>query len=127
MILWPVFQSDISKIIKCYNLVIGYWSYFIVSIFGDGQRICNKQETLRVKDDELHQILQDMRARDSTINEIADKLQETAEAAETAASAARSIDEERRFLSSELERLKQDHEKQVEVSLLRVMITLLNP
>ncbi|PUZ68366.1 hypothetical protein GQ55_2G021700 [Panicum hallii var. hallii] len=77
-------------------------------------------ETLRVKDDELHQLLQDIRARDSTINEIADKLQETAEAAETAASAARSIDEERRYLSSEIERLKQDHEKQVEVSLLRL-------
>jgi len=77
-------------------------------------------ETLRVKDDELHQLLQDIRARDSTINEIADKLQETAEAAETAASAANSIDEERRFLLSELERLKQDHEKQVEVSLLRL-------
>ncbi|CAN6196823.1 unnamed protein product [Urochloa humidicola] len=76
-------------------------------------------ETLRVKDDELHQLLQDIRARDSTINEIAGKLQETAEAAETAASAAHSIDEERRLLSSELERLKQDHEKQVEVSLLR--------
>ncbi|XP_066389392.1 uncharacterized protein [Miscanthus floridulus] len=77
-------------------------------------------ETLRVKDDELHQLLQDIRARDSTINEIAEKLQETAEAAETAASAARSIDEERRFFTSELERLKQDHEKQVEASLLRL-------
>jgi len=41
--------------------------------------------------------LQDVRARDSTINEIADKLQETAEAAETAASAALSIDEEKIF------------------------------
>ncbi|KAL6647809.1 hypothetical protein ACP70R_015246 [Stipagrostis hirtigluma subsp. patula] len=78
------------------------------------------EETLRVKDDELHQLLQDIRARDSTISEIADKLQETADAAETAASAARSIDEERRILSSELERLKQDHEKQVEQSLLRL-------
>jgi peptide deformylase len=67
--------------------------------------------------------LQDIRARDSTINEIADKLQETAEAAETAASAARSIDEERRFFTLELERLKQDHEKQVEASLLRVTIS----
>ncbi|CAD6213349.1 unnamed protein product [Miscanthus lutarioriparius] len=61
-------------------------------------------ETLRVKDDELHQLLQDIRARDSTINEIEEKLQEIAEAAETAASAARSIDEERRFFTSELER-----------------------
>ncbi|KAL6880539.1 hypothetical protein ACP4OV_012104 [Aristida adscensionis] len=77
-------------------------------------------ETLRVKDDELHQLLQDIRARDSTISEIADKLQETADAAETAASAARSIDEQRRFLSSELERLKQDHEKQAELSSIRL-------
>ncbi|XBI91530.1 hypothetical protein VPH35_028829 [Triticum aestivum] len=77
-------------------------------------------ETLRVKDDELHQLLQDIRARDSTIREITDKLQETAEAAETAASAAHAIDEARRFLSSELERLKQDQENQVELSLLRL-------
>ncbi|XP_006657432.1 switch-associated protein 70-like [Oryza brachyantha] len=77
-------------------------------------------ETLRVKDDELHQLLQDIRARDATIREITDKLQETASAAETAASAAHSIDEQRRFLSSELERLKQDQEKQIELSLLRL-------
>ncbi|XP_010228409.1 uncharacterized protein LOC100826067 isoform X2 [Brachypodium distachyon] len=77
-------------------------------------------ETLRVKDDELHQLLQDIRARDSTIREITDKLQETAEAAETAASAAHSIDEGRRILSSELERLKKDQENQVELSLLRL-------
>lgn len=100
---------------------------FLFLFVGNGQHICNQQETLRVKDDELHQLLQDIRARDSTINDIAGKLQETAEAAETAASAACSIDEERRFLSSELERLKQDHEKQVEVYMLRVMITLLKP
>ncbi|XP_048556661.1 differentially expressed in FDCP 6 homolog isoform X2 [Triticum urartu] len=80
----------------------------------------SKEETLRVKDDELHQLLQDIRARDSTIREITDKLQETAEAAESAASAAHAIDEARRFLSSELERLKQDQENQVELSLLRL-------
>ena len=95
---------------------------FLFLFFWQWQCICDQQETLRVKDDELHQLLQDIRARDSTINEIAEKLQETAEAAETAASAARSIDEERRFFTSELERLKQDHEKQVEASLLRVTI-----
>uniref|UniRef100_A0A3B6DD43 PH domain-containing protein n=1 Tax=Triticum aestivum TaxID=4565 RepID=A0A3B6DD43_WHEAT len=65
-------------------------------------------------------IMMDIRARDSTIREITDKLQETAEAAETAASAAHAIDEARRFLSSELERLKQDQENQVELSLLRL-------
>jgi peptide deformylase len=82
-----------------------------------------RQETLRVKDDELHQLLQDIRARDSTIREITDKLQETAEAAQTAASAAHSIDEARRILSSELERLKKDQETQVELSLIRVRTT----
>ena len=81
-----------------------------------------RQETLRVKDDDLHQLLQDIRARDSTIREITDKLQETAEAAQTAASAAHSIDEARRILSSELECLKQEHENQVDFSLLRVTI-----
>ncbi|XP_044966034.1 uncharacterized protein LOC123426292 isoform X2 [Hordeum vulgare subsp. vulgare] len=65
-------------------------------------------------------IMMDIRARDSTIREITDKLQETAEAAETAASAAHAIDEARRFLSSELECLKQDQENQVELSLLRL-------
>jgi len=77
-------------------------------------------ETLRVKDDELHQLLQDIRARDSTIMEIADKLQETAEAAQTAASAAHSIDEARRILSSELECLREEQENQVELSLIRL-------
>ena len=75
---------------------------FLFLFFWQWQCICNQQETLRVKDNELHQLLQDVRARDSTINEIADKLQETAEAAETAASAALSIDEERGFLRQNL-------------------------
>jgi peptide deformylase len=70
---------------------------FLFLFFWQWQCICNQQETLRVKDNELHQLLQDVRARDSTINEIADKLQETAEAAETAASAALSIYEEKIF------------------------------
>jgi hypothetical protein len=75
---------------------------FLFLFFWQWQCICNQQETLRVKDDELHQLLQDIRARNSTINETADKLQETAEAPETAASAALSIDEERGFLRQNL-------------------------
>jgi methyl-accepting chemotaxis protein len=67
--------------------------------------------------------LQDIRARDSTISEIADKLHETAEAAETAASAARSIDEERRNLSSKVERMKWNHEKEVQLCFLKVINT----
>ncbi|KAG2332896.1 hypothetical protein Bca52824_004076 [Brassica carinata] len=40
------------------------------------------QETLRVKDEELQSLSRELRSRDSTIKEIADKLSETAEAAE---------------------------------------------
>ncbi|KAK2991740.1 hypothetical protein RJ640_002560, partial [Escallonia rubra] len=78
------------------------------------------QETLRVKDDELQNLARDLRARDSTIKEIADKLSETAEAAQTAASAARTMDEQRRIAFVEVERLKKDSEKQLESSTLKV-------
>ncbi|KVH95802.1 Pleckstrin homology-like domain-containing protein [Cynara cardunculus var. scolymus] len=69
-------------------------------------------ETLRVKDEELQNLARDIRARDSTIKEIAEKLTETAEAAEGAASAAHTMDEQRRIASSEVERLKKELEKQ---------------
>ncbi|XP_073005923.1 uncharacterized protein [Typha latifolia] len=78
------------------------------------------KETLRVKDEELQQLSKDIRARDSTIREIADKLTETAEAAEAAASAAHLMDEERRLICAEFERLKKDLEKQLESSLLKL-------
>ncbi|MED6185066.1 hypothetical protein PIB30_053469 [Stylosanthes scabra] len=74
------------------------------------------KETLRVKDDELQNLARDLRARDSTIKEIADKLSETAEAAEAAASAAYTMDEHRRIACAEIERLKKDFEKQQELS-----------
>lgn len=57
----------------------------------------------------------DLRARDSTITEIADKLSETAEAAEAAASAAYTMDEQRRIVCAEIERLRKDSEKQQQV------------
>jgi peptide deformylase len=105
-----ILSLDTEVFLSCFSL-------------GNQQYFCYQQETLRVKDDELHQLLQDIRARDSTINEIADKLHETAEAAETAASAARSIDEERRNLSSKVERMKWNHEKEVQLCLLKVINT----
>ncbi|XP_057441362.1 uncharacterized protein LOC130733249 [Lotus japonicus] len=77
------------------------------------------KETLRVKDEELQNLARDLRARDSTIKDIADKLSETAEAAEAAASAAYTIDEHRRIACAEVERLKKDAEKQQEVSALK--------
>lgn len=89
------------------------------------------RETLRVKDEELQNLARDLRARDSTIKDIADKLSETAEAAEAAASAAYTMDEQRRVACAEIERLKTDLEKQLESSMLKLkeseqMITALS-
>ncbi|KAG1348073.1 switch-associated protein 70 [Cocos nucifera] len=78
------------------------------------------KETLRVKDEELQQLAKDLRARDSTIKEIADKLTETAEAAEAAASAAHAMDDERRLACAEIERLNKEAKKQLESSMLKL-------
>ncbi|XP_008806690.1 switch-associated protein 70-like [Phoenix dactylifera] len=78
------------------------------------------KETLRVKDEELQQLAKDLRARDSTIKEITNKLTETAEAAEAAASAAHAMDEERRLVCAEIERLNKEAEKQLESSMLKL-------
>ncbi|KAL0444720.1 UNVERIFIED_CONTAM: hypothetical protein Slati_2194700 [Sesamum latifolium] len=78
------------------------------------------KETLRVKDEELQNLARDVRARDSTIKEIAEKLSETAEAAEAAASAAHMMDEQRRIAFAEVERLTRDSEKQLESSKLKI-------
>ena len=74
------------------------------------------KETLRVKDEELQNLARDLRARDSTIKEIAEKLSETAEAAEAAAAAAHLMDEQRRTACTEIERLTQDFRKKLESS-----------
>lgn len=78
------------------------------------------QETLRVKDEELQNLARELRARDSTIKEIADKLTETAEAAEAAASAAHIMDDQRRIAFGEIERITKESEKQLESSSLKV-------
>eukprot|EP00262_Sarcandra_glabra_P013815 TRINITY_DN389_c1_g1_i1.p1 TRINITY_DN389_c1_g1~~TRINITY_DN389_c1_g1_i1.p1 ORF type:complete len:543 (-),score=122.81 TRINITY_DN389_c1_g1_i1:86-1594(-) len=78
------------------------------------------KETLRVKDEELQQLARDLRARDSTIKEIAEKLSDTAEAAEAAASAAHAMDEERRIACAEIERLTKDMQNQLESSMLKL-------
>ncbi|KAK8717722.1 hypothetical protein V6N13_044980 [Hibiscus sabdariffa] len=72
------------------------------------------KETLHVKDEELQNLARDLRARDSTIREIADKLSETAEAAQSAASAAYSMDEQRGIACAEIERLTKESEKRKE-------------
>ncbi|KAL3754870.1 hypothetical protein ACJRO7_002034 [Eucalyptus globulus] len=78
------------------------------------------QETLRVKDEELQNLARSVRARDSTIKEIAERLSETAEAAEAAASAAHVMDEQRRIACAEIEHLTKDYEKRVETSKLKL-------
>lgn len=83
------------------------------------------QETLRVKDEELQNLARDLRARDSTINDIAEKLSETAEAAEAAASAAHMMDKQRKIVCAEIQRVKEDSEKQLDASMLKVLPSLL--
>lgn len=78
------------------------------------------KETLKVKDEELQNLARDLRARDSTIRDIAEKLSETAEAAEAAASAAHIMDEQRRLACSEIERLSKASQKRLESSMLKL-------
>ncbi|XP_065851128.1 uncharacterized protein [Euphorbia lathyris] len=78
------------------------------------------KETLKVKDEELQNLARDIRARDSTIKEIADKLSETAEAAEAAASAAHTMDEQRRIACAEIERISKSSDKQLESLMLKL-------
>ncbi|KAF8051047.1 hypothetical protein N665_1812s0004 [Sinapis alba] len=78
------------------------------------------KETLRVKDEELQSLSRELRSRDSTIKEIADKLSETAEAAVAAASAAHTMDEQRKIVSLEFERLAKDSERQQEAAKLKL-------
>ncbi|OAY60678.1 switch-associated protein 70 isoform X1 [Manihot esculenta] len=78
------------------------------------------KETLKVKDEELQNLARDLRARDTTIKDIAEKLSETAEAAEAAASAAHTIDEQRRIACAEIERLSRVSQKQLESSTLKL-------
>lgn len=75
-----------------------------------------------MKDEELQNLARDLRARDSTIKEIAEKLSETAEAAEGAASAAYTMDEQRRIACAEVERLTRESEKQFESSKQKVIV-----
>lgn len=70
----------------------------------------------------MQNLAREVRARDSTIKELADKLSETAEAAEAAASAAQTMNEQRKIACAEVERLKGDSEKQLESSKSKVLI-----
>lgn len=74
-----------------------------------------------MKDEELQNLARDLRARDSTIKELAEKLSETAEAAEAAASAAHTMDEQRKIACAQVEQLTNDSRKQLELFMLKVL------
>lgn len=93
-VLFYIFLAGISTI----YLILGFIFY---------------QKTLQVKDEELQYLSRELRVRDSTIKEIADKLIDTAEAAEAAANAARVMDEERTSARAEIKELTKDSEKEL--------------
>ncbi|KAG0566485.1 hypothetical protein KC19_7G067600 [Ceratodon purpureus] len=64
------------------------------------------RETLKVKDEELHQLASDIKSRDLIIKELADRLTETADAAESAASSVQAIDKDCREALSEVDHLR---------------------
>lgn len=78
------------------------------------------KETLRVKDEELQNLSRELRARDSAIKELAEKLSDTAQAAEAAASAAHRMDDQRRVAYAEKEQLKEGYDKQLESTMVKL-------
>ena len=61
---------------------------------------------MKVKDEELHQLASDIKSRDLIIKELADRLTETADAAESAASSVQAIDKDCREALSEVDHLR---------------------
>lgn len=80
------------------------------------------QETLRVKDEELQNLSRDLRARDLAIKNIAEKLSETAEATESAATAAYTMDQQRKNACNEIERLSKESDTQQKTYFTKVLI-----
>ncbi|KAJ9707450.1 hypothetical protein PVL29_002467 [Vitis rotundifolia] len=78
------------------------------------------KETLRVKDEKLQHLARDLRARDSTIKELAEKLFDTVEAVKATIMAAHTMDEQRWMACAEIERLRRDLEKQLGSSMLKL-------
>ena len=66
----------------------------------------------------------DMRAKDATIKDLAERLSETAEAAEAAASAAHIMDKERKSVRNEIAKLRKDVDEKLHSSSLQVSFHL---
>jgi Asp-tRNA(Asn)/Glu-tRNA(Gln) amidotransferase A subunit family amidase len=63
---------------------------------------------LRVKDEEIHQLSRDLKARDLTIKELAERLSQTAQAAESAASSVYTVEKQRKEDLSEVDHLRNE-------------------
>jgi methyl-accepting chemotaxis protein len=63
---------------------------------------------LRVKDEEIHQLSRDLKARDLTIKELAERLSQTAQAAESAASSVYTVEKQRKEALSEVDHLRNE-------------------
>ncbi|XP_002977913.2 differentially expressed in FDCP 6 homolog [Selaginella moellendorffii] len=89
---------------------------------GDGgmDNVSIMKETLRVKDEELHQLSRELRTRDVTIKELADRLSETADAAEAAARAAHAMDKERKAARAEADRALKELDDRTKVARLQL-------
>ena len=66
----------------------------------------------------------DMRAKNATIKDLAERLSETAEAAEAAASAAHIMDKERKSVRNEIAKLRKDVDEKLQSSSLQVSFNI---
>lgn len=63
---------------------------------------------MRVKDEELNQLQRDIKARDLTIKELAERLSEMADAVESGAKAIHLVDKDRQVALSQVEHMKKE-------------------
>lgn len=75
-----------------------------------------------MKDEELQNLARELRGRDSAIKELTEKLSDTAQAAEAAASAAHKMDDQRRIAYAEKEQIKEGYKKQLESTMVKVLL-----
>ncbi|GBG88808.1 hypothetical protein CBR_g48423 [Chara braunii] len=73
-------------------------------------------ETLRVKDEELHQLAGDLRSKEWIIREMVKRLTDTADAAEAAAAAAEKMDMERKAAEARVQELEKEMEEKLRVT-----------
>ncbi|KAK8491270.1 hypothetical protein V6N11_051282 [Hibiscus sabdariffa] len=84
---WPIegkwWEDKSFHLWICCSSVFNSLSCPVLNLVGESRGLSSSVEMLRVEDEESQNSARDLRAPDSTIREIADKLSETAEAAES--------------------------------------------